>query len=355
MKPKPQRRLRNLLLFTFSLLIPAFLAGLAYFSYQGATTFLHPPRFQRPAEENPARYGIAYQDIHLLTEDGLKLSAWYTPADNGAVILVAHGYGSARSAEVHALFARHGYGVVSWDARAHGESEGALCTWGYYEARDVEAALDFALAQDNVEHIGAFGQSMGAATVLKAAAYRTDIEAVAVDSTFPAIEEMVDRVVPFVLMRPFIRFFVEQETGLSVRAARPVEDIPRISPRPVFILQGEADTVIPPDSAQRLYTAAGEPRVLWIGEGAGHVGLYQAMPGEYEKRVIEFFDTFLAVRRSEAMNLPLNQALQPIAPPGEARVLLSTRGTQQFSGGRNDVSGDRRNDGAERSYHLLFS
>jgi fermentation-respiration switch protein FrsA (DUF1100 family) len=199
---------------------------------------------------------------------------------------------------MHAFFARHRYGVVSWDARAHGESEGMLCTWGYYEARDVEAALDFALAQDNVKHVGAFGQSMGAATVLKAAVYRTDIEAVVLDSTFPAIEEMIDRIVPFVLMRPFIRFFVEIETGLTAKDVRPLEDIQHIAPRAVFILQGEADTVIPPDSAQRLYEAAEEPRLLWIGEAAGHVELYDSMPEEYERRVIGFFNTFLAVGQS---------------------------------------------------------
>jgi dipeptidyl aminopeptidase/acylaminoacyl peptidase len=59
--------------------------------------------------------GIEFREVELLTEDNVRLLAWYTPPQNGVVILVAHGYGDKRMEDFHALFASHGYGVVAWD------------------------------------------------------------------------------------------------------------------------------------------------------------------------------------------------------------------------------------------------
>jgi fermentation-respiration switch protein FrsA (DUF1100 family) len=236
---------------------------------------------------------VAYQDITLITQDGITLSAWYTPSRNGAPILVAHGYGGERSAATHALFARRGYGVISWDARAHGVSGGTTSTVGYFESLDVEAALDFALRQAGDKHVGAYGESMGAATVIRAAAQRSEIEAVVADSAYPTLDEMVGREVPSPLLLPFLRFFAERETGVSTQAMRPVDEIGRISPRPVFIIQGADDMTVPADSAQRLYNAAGEPRTLWVGAGVGHTGMRDAQPEEYDRRVFAFFDQSL--------------------------------------------------------------
>jgi fermentation-respiration switch protein FrsA (DUF1100 family) len=251
---------------------------------------LHPPRYQRTVEDTPANFGVPFQDIRLITTDGLTLRAWFTPTQNGNIILVAHGYGAARSAEMHALFARHGFGVLSWDARAHGESEGDLCTFGYYELLDVEAALKFAQQQGGAKHIGAYGVSMGAGTLIIAASQLPEIEAVVADSAFPAIEEMLDSAIPTPFLRPFIQFFMKQQTGKSEEDVRPIDDIPKISPRSVFIIQGADDTTIPPDSARQLFDAAGEPRFLWIGENVGHASMFEEMPLEYTERVIEFFE-----------------------------------------------------------------
>ena len=284
---------RNLIAFALCTLAVGLLAALALAGHQGAVNYVHPPRAARAPDDTPARFGIDYQDTTLLTSDGVSLSAWATESQNGVVILVAHGYGGRRSAAVHALFARHGYGVISWDARAQGESGGEVCTLGYLEALDVEAALEYALVQNPSARIGAFGESMGGVTVIRAASLRDEIEAVIADSPFPALEEMIDRVIPYALLRPLVRFFAERETGLSARDLRAIDDIQRIAPRPIFLIQGADDATVPADSAQRLYDAAGEPRTLWIGTGVEHVGMRRANADEYERRLIAFFDTHL--------------------------------------------------------------
>ena len=283
----------RLLLFACSIALGGVAIGAVAMIRDGAIKLIHPSRSLRAQDDTPLRLGIQYQEVTLTTRDGLKLAAWYTPPQNGVVVLAAHGYGTKRSAEMHALFARHGYGVLAWDMRAHGESEGELCTVGYAEAGDVETALDFALSQPGVEHVAAWGESMGGVATILAAARRPEIEALVADSAFTTLEDELAVRVPLPLLRPLIRFFAEQEVGGSIQAVRPVDQIGRLSPRPVFIIQGLADRSIPLDSGQRLYEAAGEPRFLWEEEGIGHVDMYAAQPSEYEARVIAFLEEAL--------------------------------------------------------------
>lgn len=283
----------NLLLFALALLTLGLTTGVLYLTRQHAVGYVHPVRMLRPADDTPARYGIPYQEITLTTSDGLTLHAWYTPSRNGAIVLVVHGYATARPADVHSLFARNHYGVISPDLRAHGESEGETCTFGYYEALDVEAALEFALSQPGVERVGAWGGSMGGATVIMAAATRPEIEAVVADSAYAALADELDVMVRLALLRPLVRFFAEREAGISIHDVRPEDVIGRISPRPVLIIQGLADTTVPPEAGERLYRAAGEPKSLWVEPDVGHLEMMYRFPAEYERRVIAFFDESL--------------------------------------------------------------
>jgi len=94
-------------------------------------------------------------------------------------------------------------------------------------------------------------------------------------------------------MRPLIRFFAERESGVTVDLVRPVDDIAHISPRPVFLIQGMADGMVPLDSAQRLYDAAREPRQLWEEQDIPHLNMYAYYKARYTKHVIKFFDEYL--------------------------------------------------------------
>lgn len=261
-------------------------------SYDQAMGYLHPVR-NPPSGAFLTAHGIEFQDVELVTEDGVRLSAWYTPAKNGAVILVAHGYGDRRPEDFYELFASHGYGVVAWDFRAHGKSGGDFSSLGYYETLDAKAALDFALAQPGVEHIGAWGGSMGAVTMIRATAQYPQIEALISDSPFVTLEEEMDLRIPFPVMRTLIEFFAEWETGVNVDRVRPLDEIASISPRPVFIIQGMGDGMVPLDSAQRLFDAAGEPRQLWTEDDVPHLNMYAYYKTRYIKRAIKFFEEYL--------------------------------------------------------------
>ena len=253
---------------------------------------LHPPRIIPPGN-TLRKYKIPFQSINLITEDGIRLSAWYTPPRNGSVILLAHGYGDNRPEWLHELLAKKGYGVLAWDARAHGESGGQISTIGYLEVWDVKAALDYALAQPDVKHIGAWGGSMGAATLIMAAARFPQIEALFVDSSFDSLNDELNFLVPYPVINPLAKMIAQTETGISLNKVSPVAVIGSISPRPVYIVQGAKDTVAPPDSGEKLFDAAKEPRFLWVDANAPHLLTYWDNPRRYQRRLLDFFNQWL--------------------------------------------------------------
>jgi uncharacterized protein len=279
----------------FAAIVASLLAGVGTVlgvSYQHATGYLHPERQIASGNFLKAK-GIEFREVELVTEDHIRLSAWYTPSQNGAVILVAHGYGANRPEEIYELFASHGYGVIAWDFRAHGTSGGDFSSLGYYETLDAKAALDFALAQPDVEQIGGWGGSMGAVTMIRATARYPEIEALVADSPYATLSDEMDIRIPFPMMRSLIQFFVEKQTGVSPDWVRPVDDIASISPRPVFLIQGMGDGMVPLDSAERLFDAAGEPRKLWTEPDVPHLSMYAYYRESYIERVISFFDEYL--------------------------------------------------------------
>ena len=282
---------RSILTFTVNVVV-ALAILTVLFGFAEVNNALHPPRIIPPG--NTLRESkIEFQSLDLITKDRIRLSAWYTPPRKGAVILLAHGYGDNRPEWVHAMLAKKGYGVLSWDARAHGESDGEISTVGYLEVLDVKAALDFVLTQPDVNHIGAWGGSMGGATLIRATAQFPEIEALFVDSSFASLNDEFNYLVPYPVINPLAKFLAEWETGISIKDLNLIEDIARISPRPVYIVHSTGDTVAPPKSGEELFNAANEPRYLWLEENAPHLAIYLNNPRRYQRRLIGFFDQWL--------------------------------------------------------------
>src|SRR5258708_31856134 len=66
--------------------------------------------------------------------------------------------------------------------------------------------------------------------------------------------------------------------------------LPKLAPRPLLMIHGGADNYIKPDMARALFDRAGEPREFWLVEGAKHNQAITVANGEYQRRVLEFFD-----------------------------------------------------------------
>ncbi len=252
----------------------------------------------------PETVGLAdYQPVNFPSSDGLTLRGWYVPPRNGAVIIFVHGFAGNRSAFLPeaALLARRGYGALLFDLRNSGESDGDTTTLGLREVNDVEGAVDFVLAQSGgaVNRVGLMGISMGGATAILAAARLPQVSAVVAESAYTSLPDSLGVTfkqmtgLPPFPFAPLVVFFGEREAGLRISQVRPVAAVAAISPRPILLVHGCQDTVIPVSNAQALYAAAGEPKELYLVEGAGHGGFLQAEPQDYPRRLVEFFDQSL--------------------------------------------------------------
>ncbi len=88
---------------------------------------MHPGRFSL-GPVSPADLGLDYTNVTLSTSDGLTLHGWYVPSTNGAAVILVHAFNGNRTGTLYhaALLANHGYGVLLYDTRSQGESEGGI-------------------------------------------------------------------------------------------------------------------------------------------------------------------------------------------------------------------------------------
>lgn len=270
-----------------------------------AWAFLHPPR--RWNGKTPRSvHGIAFERVRLRSADGTRLAAWYVPAPHGIPVrgaaIVCHGYFGHRARMLaHTAFLhRAGYAVLTFDFRAHGWSGGARTTFGIAEAGDLTAAVDYVKAHEAMKHLplAVVSESMGAAVTLLVAADDPRIEAVVADSSFARFDGAIETRFASLVganiagrIAPPAQTAGERLLGRASRDIAPVEAIARIAPRPVFLLQGTADEVVPPQSLGELAAAANpETTQVWAIEGARHVYAVRTHKTEYERRVLAFLD-----------------------------------------------------------------
>ena len=159
----------------------------------GGYAWLNAKAAIRPAQHeiccgSPNDFGAEYESVRIMTTDGIGLSGWYIPSQNSAVVVLLHAYGGDRvSTLMHAeMLYSNGYGVLMYDQRASGESEGEMLTWGWRDVADVKAVVDFLHNRSDVEvgSIGVWGGSTGAEIAIGAGAQFEDIQAVIADGAF---------------------------------------------------------------------------------------------------------------------------------------------------------------------------
>jgi uncharacterized protein len=252
----------------------------------------------------PIDFGMVYDEATVTTADGLQLAGWYIPTRNGAVVIAQHGYKADRGEMLNeaAMLHRHGYGVLVSSVRAHDLSDGNQITFGFREMEDLDAWVTYVRAREGVDprRIGALGNSMGGSLVIEYAADHPVIAAVVTSSAFSSLDDTVDTSVRFFTglppfpFAPMIEFWAEREAGFRASEIDAKKWIGRLSPRPVFLMQGGADVVVSKDSGQKLFDAAREPKELWFEPTIGHAAFDTALPDEYERRVVGFFDRYLA-------------------------------------------------------------
>ena len=270
-----------------------FYAGL----YPTAAAIVPTHKYREPIPATPS----GYEAVQFDASDGLRLSGWYAPSRNGAAVLLVHGGGGDRTGPLdHAqLLRRHGYGVLLYDSRGRGESEGTPNAWGWSWEKDVEGALAFLGARDDVEdgRIGGLGLSTGADVLIHAAPEQRALRAVVSDGATAA--SFADQTATFGLDETAPYFWTLLTAGRVFSGYSPGppldESLPQISPAPLLLIAaGGFPTEI--DFNRHYAEVAKEPFEYWELPDVGHTAAVRERPREYERRVIGFFDEALLER-----------------------------------------------------------
>lgn len=250
--------------------------------------------------ETPADYGLPYEEVSVTTSDGYTLAGWYIPSQNGAVIITQHGWRGGRMNMLYdaEMLYRHGYGVLISSFRSGDANGGELITFGKKEIVDMDTRHQYLLTRTDIDlnKIGILGESMGGMISIMHTAQNPNIRALALHCSFSSVDAMAAKGVKLVIgLPPFpfanlIVWWGEQIAGFKSPEIDAARWIRQISPRPVFIMMGSQDDHIPIESGQWLHDAANEPKEYCFVPEAGHHGIPEVEPEEYERRVTEFFD-----------------------------------------------------------------
>jgi uncharacterized protein len=269
-----------------------FVAVSAYF----ARWFTGPMR--RPLGAAPEKYLAKWENVRFRARDGVELAGWFVPRGGArqAVVLL-HGHGSTRTQMLARAKFLHdrGYAALLYDARGHGESGGALVTFGWHESRDLLGAIDWLRAR-GFNEFGCIGSSLGGATIAMAGADLRDVRWAVIESVFPSLDNAVDRRFRQTLGLPgwlagclMVRF-AEWRIGRNATEISPRDAIAKL-PCPLLVMAGENDRHTFPSDAREVFDHARDPKSFWLVPGAAHVDLYGFARERYESRLTQFLAT----------------------------------------------------------------
>lgn len=284
--------------------IPLFISGaLLFWGVYASSQVVHPARYLPSAI--PSDVGLPWESVRFPASDGIPISGWFirNPAPRGVLILL-HGFGTCKAdlLDIAQAFHAHGsYHLLLIDFRAHGASGGRIASFGLREVLDVEGALRFLSEEPSLKGfpVGCYGISMGGSIGILAAARAPQIRAVVSDCAYADLGKAIARAVwmsyhiPRIPLGQMVVWATRIRLGCPLRSLSPAEQIGRVSPRGTLIIHGSEDKSVPPESAQVLFEAAGEPKRLWLVSGAEHVASFYRSKEEYLRLIFGFLNDAL--------------------------------------------------------------
>lgn len=213
-----------------------------------------------------------------------------------------------------------GYDIVSFDFRGQGESDAmpgyAPMHWPtVHEVADASAVLAWVHEQPEWHDlpIGVFGISRGSLVGLLAAAEHPFVQAVCGEGTYTIdrlVEHFVYRWAQLYIPASIVALLPRWHVRSTVRLVRLISGWRRnvnyavlekrltaLRRMPVLLIAGERDNYVDPTVTDSIVDSISGPLCdLWLAPHAKHNQARVSHPAEYDRRLVEFFDSVAAPR-----------------------------------------------------------
>ncbi len=228
------------------------------------------------------------RDVYTESTDGLKLHAYWVPAENarGTVVLV-HGYHSCVLTDFSVAFPLYyemGFNLLLPTQRAHGKSEGKYVTFGVKECGDMLRWITWHNETQGAIPMIISGMSMGASTVMYLAAedLPQNVKGLIADCGFTTPKEIISRVFRNVARIPAwtviwaTELFARMFGHFSLTEKDSVQTLAK-NTRPILLVHGLDDDFVPCDMTQRGFKAcAGDKRLLLVEDATHGISFLRA-------------------------------------------------------------------------------
>ncbi len=233
----------------------------------------------RELDADPSLAGLEFEEVRLVTADGVRLHAWHLPhpQPRGALLFLHGNAGNiSHRLDSLAIFHRLGLATLILDYRGYGLSEGKPDEHGTY--LDAEAGWRHLIDARGYtpEQIVVFGRSMGGAIAAHAAA-RHRPAGLIVESTPTSIVDLGAELYPWLPVR------------LLARHRYPAAEALARYPGPVLVAHSRNDEIVPYPHAERLLALLGSRGRLLALRGGHNDGFLATGPAYHEG-----LDAFLA-------------------------------------------------------------
>jgi uncharacterized protein len=226
---------------------------------------------------------------------------WRDLGDGSAVVLLLHGFRGDRASMVARgrVLVGAGFSVLLIDQQGHGETPGEHITLGWLESADVRAARDWIRAQAPGRPIGVIGVSLGGASVLLGP-QPAGFDAVVLEAVYPRLRRAVENRVGLrfsalgKVLAPLLLVQIEPRLHVTLEQLEPIRSIARVG-APVLVVGGSRDAHTREAETRELFSAAREPRELWIVPGAAHQDFSRFDRKGYDTHVVAFLRKWLEV------------------------------------------------------------
>jgi len=249
---------------------------------------------------DPKHYCIEYDDVIIDTFDNYKLRGWLLKSkERKALIIFFHGISDSMYGHLSFLegFVKQGFDVLAYDLRAHGESTGNFCTYGFYEKKDTESAIDFLekngyITSDSI--IGLMGVSLGAAVALQSLNMDSRIKFCIAEAPFSNLGDTLKDYQSgglFKIAKPYTSFInrrIEKVGNFKISSIKPKNDVSNFKGK-ILLIHGHQDEKI---NVKYHYEILKNGIAIesFVLKTAGHNNLREVGGKDYVNKILSFIN-----------------------------------------------------------------